>query len=674
MFKELKQDKGAVLTMVASIVVVLISLISSFSLITSITLDHQQMEYQHDMLQEDMLLRSETRRTHLAHEFNVNRPLPPRKVELTISNRLTTYMIKSTVSTVYITNYLGYTTAEAKAVRSLIEGKRARSFVNARLLPIKRYSERIMSRESLAQYQYFTDIETSENCDGNQEAQAVKFWGPDVFYGRIHSNSDIWIQQAGGGNNNGWPTFFDLVTTSGIFRKYPSGERLEDSGAPMDDIFRGSPEPGWQENVPYINFDPVASDIYNNGLRPFEDPNIDIVSVKIDGAGFTSMKGEIQLVEIRPFTVYSWYPMNESQANAKALAGQNWFEESDSLWVNYVPIYDTIWSQGPTGVVSDASVWVPCELWISGSIRGKQTWGCADTIYIVGDITYENTTIGQEPDQEGNENLTDYFGLVSEEKIIMRYKHRDPETNAIISVNCNHLYLYGAYAAIGDGDEAIHGGLNCHYEGIFTFQYQHPHGSTPSFWALSPYTLQETLYSYVDLHKFIYPPSAWVPPNLEGFLIHGNLPVPPNGMCGFPYEDPGYIFSYPNNGPGYAIPYGTDYPWYNPVWPESSNDIINCTERGNLYIFGAIAQRRRGFIHRSGTDPYNHPDPWEWDISAFHYDGTHPSMGYNKQYHYDTRFLVIQPPDYPEIYRGFGQNLMASFNEDTWYFKVPPEN
>ncbi|MCD4795770.1 MAG: hypothetical protein K8R49_01180, partial [Candidatus Cloacimonetes bacterium] len=287
------------------------------------------------------------------------------------------------------------------------------------------------------------------------------------------------------------------------------------------------------------------------------------------------------------------------------------------------------------------------QLWIEGEVNGAVTFGCSDTIYIVGDITYENTIPGEPPDDPENPNLTDYFGLVSEKRIYIRYKHRDPFNNfEIRDDNCNNVMLYGAYAAIGIGDTLVYGDLACHYDGIFSFEYQHPHGSTPDFYAPSPYyPHNDTLYKYIDFHKFIYPENPNVPPNIEGFNLHGNNP-PVNGTCGYPYEDPDYISSYPNNDPtDYAVPYGTDYPWYNPVWPESSDDIV--FERGTITTFGSIAQRRRGYVHRSGSDPYNHPNQHEWDLENFHYDGTHPSTGYNKDYHYDSRFLEITPPDYP---------------------------
>ncbi|MCK4695038.1 MAG: hypothetical protein KAT74_04715, partial [Candidatus Cloacimonetes bacterium] len=346
-------------------------------------------------------------------------------------------------------------------------------------------------------------------------------------------------------------------------------------------------EPAWQEEVPPIIFEPNAEDIRQNGVWLFNDPNIDIAYVKIDGSGYTSMVGNIQLAEIKEFTVYSWYPADAAQANEKVYAGNNWFEEADSLWVNHVPIYDTIWTNGPSGSVINHSVFVnDCELWIEGEISGKQTWGCSDTIYIVGDIKYEGTQLGALPDDPGNLNRMDYFGLVSEKKLIIRYKHKDPETGDIIFHNCDDVYMYGAYAAIGKGSEDLYGEMACHHDGIFTFQYQHPHGSTPNFTALSPYTLEETLYTYIDFHKYIYPINNYVPPNIQDFNLHGA--PPPDGLpCGYNYEDPFYIATYPDASEGnpyynYTEPYGTDWPWYNPVWPENRLNIVY--ERGTLHI------------------------------------------------------------------------------------------
>jgi len=671
----LKNEKGGIVLLAVALIAVVVSLLSTISLLGIVQTDHLQTQYQNDMLQEELLLRSEAIRTVLSLEYNKFRPLPDRIVQIESDDRMTTYNIDNSKDMTIISSFMGFASQEAVAIRTLITAKRARSFVIDidNKSPVKRFSERLMRNESLAEYQYFSHIEESENADGGDEAARVKFWGPDVLWGKVHSNDDIWIQQAGGGNNQGWPTFHAMVTTAGNFRKYPGGALLTQSGAPMELIFRG----GWEEEVPAIVYEPTAADIRANGIRPFSNPNADIVYVKINGSAYESWYGEIDLVGYEDFDVYSWYPMNAAQANGIIAAGGNWFEDSDIVWTNNIAIYDTTWIQGPTGTVSNHSVFVEDQqLWIEGDIRGKQTWGCADTIFIVGDITYQGTEVGNPPDEEPV-NMSDYFGLVSEQKVLIRYKNIDPYNNfAIKDDNCTGIYLYGAFAAIGRGNENIHGAMTCHYDGIFTFQYHHGHGSTPDFWAPSPYTFQETLYTYTDFHKFIYPISQFAPPNVLGFNLHGGDPdLCPLGTCGYPYESLAYVNSYPNDNPSaYVFPYGTDWPWYNPVWPESAANIV--FERGIIHIFGAIAQTRRGFVHRSGGDPYNHPfgnsNPSPWEIDIYKYDGSHPSAGYDKDYHYDNRFLYIQPPDYPEIYRGWGASTLSSFSEEVWSLKVPP--
>jgi hypothetical protein len=339
-----------------------------------------------------------------------------------------------------------------------------------------------------------------------------------------------------------------------------------------------------------------------------------------------------------------------------------------------------VWVSGPSGALTNQSVFVDSELWIEGQVFGKMTFAASDTIFIVNSITYANTNYPDVPDDMDNPNMTDYFGLVSEEKLLIRYKHRDPFSDDYPKVGPNlfDIILYGSYAALGDGDEELFGEQAVHYDGIFTFQYQHGHGSTPDYHAMSPYTGQDTIYSYVDLHKFIFPINSFVPPTVNGFNLHGAMPMV-NNTCGYPVEsasgpDPnGYNASFPNNGPSYTFPSGTDYPWYNPVWPESSSDIV--FERGTIHIYGSIAQRRRGFVHRSGSDPFNHPygnsNPSPWDMENFKYSGNHGSCGYAKDYHYDQRLLFEQPPDYPEVYKGFGGQALSAFDDTNWIFKAP---
>ena len=505
--------------------------------------------------------------------------------------------------------------------------------------------------EQLSNYNYFSHTEQSENEDGG--FYPLAFWGSDELFGPVHSNDDIWIHNLGG-----WPTFHEMVTTSAWIMDRATMQRAIYS-APMDEIFLG----GWAEEIPEKLFDSEATLNQENGLQPF-DPDKEIVYVKINGNSFQSMYGDIEFVSIDTFGVYSWFPANSEQANEIINAGGNWYEDSEHIWTNYIPIYDTLWTEGPSGTIQNQSVWIESELWIEGVVEGKQTWGCADTVFVVGDITYQNTPVGEAPDNEDNPNLTDYFSLISEKKIIIKYKHKDPFNDMMIrDDNCNNIYLYGAYAAIGEGDVEQHGVMACHYDGIFTWEYQHPHGSTPDFNAMSPYTGNDTLYTYIDFHKFIFPPDAIIPPEIYGFNLNGGYPVDQYDMCGYPYESDQYLNSFPNNGPDYVYPYGTDYPWYNPVWPESGEDIF--TERGAIYLYGSLSQRRRGFIHRSGADPYNHLEQSEWDLENFHYDGYHSPTGYNKEYHYDNRLLETTLIDFPSCeLLGIEQNIVIANSID----------
>jgi hypothetical protein len=308
-----------------------------------------------------------------------------------------------------------------------------------------------------------------------------------------------------------------------------------------------------------------------------------------------------------------------------------------------------------------AFVW--CQLWIEGHVSGKMTWGCADTIFITNDLTYSSVAPGDPPDEGANQDM---LGLVSEERIFIQYKNYDPDAEEIQSPNTQSIFLYGCFAAIGDGDMDVYGDLNTHYEGVFTFAYQHPHGSTEGFEMDMP---NGTVWDvpYTDFHKFIFPPSPYWSLD-QGFQLHGGPPVPANPWftCGYPLgEDPNY--GNPN-----VPPAGTDWPWYNPIWPEAANAGMG--ERGEIHMFGGVQQFRRGFVHRSGNDAVNHANETEWDIHDWQYDGTHGTTGYNKDYNWDDRIdYGMLPPHYPQVYEGMGSTDLF-FSSTGWTMKVPPRN
>jgi hypothetical protein len=465
----------------------------------------------------------------------------------------------------------------------------------------------------------------------------VIFKGTDEFFGPVHCNDDIWIYQGGGGNNNGYPTFHGLVTTTGQIRMYPSGAPVQIPEC----IFLG----GWVEDVPHV--DMITTDqIRSNGSHPVTDPETDIFYVKIDGNSWSSMIGKITET-YQDIPVYSWFPQDAAQVQAVIDTGGNWYEDANVVHVNHVAVRDTIWTVGPGGAVNGGSVFIDYgKLWIEGCTQGMITFGCADSIIITGDLTYANTPVGQSPSGD-DFNTTDLLGLISEESVIVGYKNYDPWIEERNEANCDDVYLYGVFAAIGEGDPQIYGNMARHHDGMFTFEYQHPHGSTPSFVAPSPYTLQDTVYTLVDFQRNIFPPTSQVAPEIMGFNLHGGNPPAGYPCSGYPYTDPQYLASYPNANPAsYAYPGGTDWPYYNPVWPESSDEIV--FERGTLHLWGSVIQRRMGYLHRSGDDSNNHPANGEWDIVNQHFDGVHPSCGYERDYQYDERLQYVSPVDFSQ--------------------------
>lgn len=642
MKKILLNEKGAVLLLSVAVIVILISVISAISLMGIVRFDNQQVQYSNDMLQQETLLRSERQRTTIIMQNIPNQfPMTDHTVTVESNGKKTHY---------YIDNQAVVNTGTVKIGPTLITARRGREreFDYGGVdygveSPIRRYAECLLQGRSLAQYQYFTMHEYSEN-DEYAEDDPVKFWGRDELFGPVHSNDDIWIQNGGGGSNNGWPTFHAMVTTNKIFKLYPTGEPAAQN-APMDDIFLG----GWQENAGFINISAGnAIEIRQNGFQLSDSEGRDILFVKIDGSTATCRYADI-VSEPDTFTVFNSFP-----------DPQHAFTVGDSIWTNHINVRETEWDENTFNLtVLNSSVFVHCKLWIEGTVSGMQTWGCADTIFITDDLLYNTVDPGEAP------GLTDpdMLGLVSEERIYIQYKNYDPDTEEINigNVDGSDVYLYGSFAAIGDGDQDIYGNLSSHYEGIFSFYYQHPHGSTPGFTIYYP-NGQEWEVEYPDFHKFIFPPSPYWTGD-PGFNLHGGDPV--GFSCGYPFENPAY-------GSPDVPPYGTDWPWYNPVWPEGVNQT-HMGERGEIIMYGGVQQYRRGFVHRSGSDPLNHPNN-EWSIEEWHYDGTHGPTGYDKDYHWDDRITYgMLPPDYPSVYEGLGSTTLF-YSSSGWTIKIPPEN
>jgi hypothetical protein len=314
---------------------------------------------------------------------------------------------------------------------------------------------------------------------------------------------------------------------------------------------------------------------------------------------------------------------------------------------NSYTVTDTVWSFYNNGSSSGRSQFVHGQLWLQGTFMGYQTWGCADTLFLCGNILLSNTPQGTDP--IGNRH--DVVGLVSEKSVIIKYGYRDPVDSLRYfrtigpdgsAPNYGGIWIYAAMCALGHG----HG--NPHKDGVFSFEYMHPHPSVPDVLVLLNGV--PTMFTKIDLHRRRFPQTA-------------ASPWPPL----------------------------IDFPWYNPLWPER----IPYLERGYISVYGSISQRRRGWVHRSYLDT-EYPNNGIWDqpidfcggssspaavqhqdpvlgftLTNQNYPGaTGSGTGYKKNYHYDNRFYKTSPIDFPEVNR-LDETPFSAVN---WVIKKPPVN
>nr|MDK2850424.1 hypothetical protein [Candidatus Cloacimonadota bacterium] len=510
-------------------------------------------------------------------------------------------------------------------IDSLVEAKAGvgqTAYYGANKSVVRKYSELTIIQTSFSEFMYFTDTDMSPNNTN------VYFYGYDVVTGKVHSNSDIKIKQAGGGSNNGWPTFLNLVTTAGHIVSTPSNY-------PLNQVFQG----GLVEEYDGYEFPPEATELRARGTNIGNGDGY-IYLITVNEAGFSGWEGAISSGRRVSKIVYDEYP-----------------PPGDSLWTNNFTVRDTIWTPGLGGTASGRAFYVNGELWISGVFQGYQTWGSSGDMYLVGDIALKNTNIPNNP----VDNSTDVVGLVSEKSILIKYGYKNPEDSLRVHPNVGAdteynnpagggIFIYAAMAALGDGNN------NPYEDGVFTFEYQHPHPSTPALNVMMEYddgTQEIVTFDFIDIHRRRYPPTAaepWPTPAL------GQLPL--------------------------------DLPWYNPLWPEA----FPYRERGTINVWGAIAQRRRGYVHRSGNDNEYPSNNGVWDIevdkcgypvngqpitdpvfgfqmASQNYPGAAGSgVGYKKNYNYDNRLLSVTPLLYPKVRLKGGKNPM---NQGDWNLKRP---
>lgn len=518
-------------------------------------------------------------------------------------------------------------------VRSLVKSKAGigqTAMMNPKFSMIRKYGVYLLENETFAKFMYFTDT------DASPSGANVYFYGEDLTYGRVHSNTDIWIKKTTG-PNNGWPTFLGWVSTTGQVQS-ASGAFTE------EEVFQG----GLAEGYPYTIFPEEASRIKRRGniVGPQYYDEDHIMYVDVDGGGFTSYLGQVQDPYRENADVYYPYPP---------------VNPANYLYRNQYNIRDTVWTFFSNGSSTNTSKWVNSKLWIKGSFATYQTWGAADTIFLLDDILLNGTPVGTDPIS----NKNDVVGLVSEKSIVIKYGYRSPVDSLRYHDAlgpCNGpapgntgIWIYAAMCALADGHGVTF------KDGVFTFEYQHPHPSVPDVVAMVGGV--PTTFTKIDLHRYHFPQTA-----------------------AFPWA------KRDNTTP---VEKRIDFPWYNPLWPER----VPFLERGYISVYGSISQRRRGFVHRSyydteyppggnGNGVWNQPidlcggtaspatvahmDPvLQFQLTNTNAQGcTGSGVGYDKNYHYDTRFYYTSPIDFPEVNR----KDETPFTGVKWMLKRPPEN
>lgn len=631
MFKDIKGN------IAIAIVVILVAILSGVSLASVSFRDTSGFRLQLDGIQQFHLLRSEVGRGRLiaGHLESMTSPprqnvLPRRSIDVQFGSHRTAYNANTRVEVLDMgTDEKGY------LIRTLITASRGDSgdrLTDEHKSPVKRYGENTLrSLQTLALFHYFTD----KDLYVVDTPGSIVFHEEDIIYGRVHSNTDIYMRQ------NSWPEFHGLVSTGGRLRVSGGGTNY-----PRDEIILG-PEPGLIENHPTIAFEPSADRVRTHGRMLFGGNERDdaIAFVTVEGASYELRVGEIVTESDPPeewiegynqFTIYDSYPP--------------YGPVGDSAGYNRIPRTDTLWSEPALGRVVNSSVFVPMQLWISGEFAGRQTWASSHDIYLKDDLTYQGTPVGQRPDgidEDGNQtlpvNTRDYLGIISEESIYIQYGHWSPADSMRHRPNTNDIYMYGAYCAVAESE-------NPWEEGMVTIQYARPKGATP------PQYNRGEFFWYIDLHLFDYPTTS-------------STPWPP----------------------------GLDYPWYNPLWPEpgvilnvpgmpnwtpNPHNVPEVVEgRGDIWIFGSLNQRRRGAV--------GFPGPWHdtgiWDIHNEISPNTIPTygrsapnrVGYGKRYHTDERFKHTGPPHYPLIIMedyDTGELMDLGYTTLRWIFKKPPSS
>lgn len=440
------------------------------------------------------------------------------------------------------------------------------------------------------------------NQDKSMNDTNVYFSGKDVISGPVMVNSDLRIKQAGGGYNNGWPTFHEPVTLAGNVISSPSSY-------PVNQVFQG----GLIENAAPELFRPNLElfkyDFLSDAQVIGQDDEDCIYLMEVDGTNFTMWKGTIT----QPYTVnadvYAPYP---------SVGGT-------PLFSNSFTVVDTIWSDTYFGILFE-KLFVKGTLWLKGTFSGQHSIYCDSDIYLIGDILLSNTTPPNSPDPDSYPNPSEKVSLISDKQIIIKYGYRHPADSVRIHPN---IGADNEYPAPFGGGVFIYADLialnkdpdNSRRDGMFTFEYQHPHPSVPA--VNMTFDTESYYFDWIDLHRRHYPQTAANP-----------------------------------------WPHNIDYPWYNPLWPEKAPYL----ERGTVNLWGSLYQERQGYLHRSRNDAEYPSGSGIWDIDLDMCGGPVNTNQVNDPVIPD---LIYGAGNYPGAL-GSGVGYKKCFNHDSRSFDNMP--
>jgi hypothetical protein len=391
-----------------------------------------------------------------------------------------------------------------------------------------------------------TDVMYYTQQSSDVRGKPVYFWGQDIVYGAIKTAGDIYLRQVGGGTNNGWPTFLGPVIISGNVVSTPAFY-------PVDQVFQG----GLVENAE------MDATVIRSGL--YKQDFIDNATIMESPYGLES----ILLLEVEGNTASGYWGLVGEPRRAFADVWNPYpplpVADADSLFRNTFTIRDTLWTEIAPFELPD-KLFTDATLWIEGTFSGVKSIYSSEIIYTIGDILLQGTAPGEDPSANPSDKVT----LISDKKILLKYGYKHPGDSLRYHPNCGPdsepILIYADLIALKT-DFLPSEDQPDFDAGEFSFEYQHPHPSTPAVNLI--YYDEELYYDWIDIHRRRYPPTS-------------SQPWPAN----------------------------IDYPWYNPLWPERQP----YTERGVVKSYGAIYQNRRGLMHRSGNDSEYPSNSGVWNI------------------------------------------------------------